>query len=63
MSSEYGIKCEAKVLPLLNNSYRGNASNDVQDDLTDMDLAGFLDVDDKNISGKLLAMTVRTYTR
>lgn len=51
MSSGYGIKCEAETLPLLNSSYAGNVSSDAVDELNDMDLVGFLDVDDKSLSG------------
>ncbi len=50
MSSGYGIKCEAETLPLLNSSYSASS-----DSLNDMDLAGFLDVDDKSLSGSYIA--------
>ena len=45
--SGYGIKCEAETLPLLNTT-----SSSQELPVTDMDLVGFLDMDDKSLSGQ-----------
>ncbi len=56
MSGGYGIKCEAETLPLLCTS----SSQELP--VNDMDLVGFLDMDDKSLSGTLATHTQHTHS-